>query len=794
MSEDKTLEYLKRLTVELRDTRKRLRAAEESNREPLAIVGMACRYPGGVTTPEELWHLVESGQDAIGGFPRDRGWDIDGMRSARPGEAGSSDTLQGGFLHDAAEFDAAFFGISPREALAMDPQQRLLLETAWEAVERARIAPDRLRGSRTGVFAGIMYHDYASRLARIPDVVEGYLGTGNSGSIASGRLAYTLGLEGPAVTIDTACSSSLVALHLAGQALRRSECSLALVGGVTVMASPAPFIDFSRQQGLASDGRCKAFSSTADGTGWAEGAGMLVVERLSDALRNGHPVLAVVRGTAVNQDGRSNGLTAPNGPSQQQVIRDALIDAGLRAEQVDAVEAHGTGTRLGDPIEAQALLATYGQHREEPLRLGSIKSNIGHTQAAAGIAGIIKMIMSMRYGVLPRTLHVDEPAPEVDWSSGAVTLLTEPAPWPQRDGTRRAGVSSFGFSGTNAHVVLEEAPAPEPAPDAPTPPPVVPWLLSARTPEALRVQAARLADHLGDDASVLDIGFSLATTRAAFDERAVVVAGDLDQRRKALLSFAEGQVPPEVVTGRVGDGGLVMVFSGQGTQRLGMGRELYDTYPAYAEAFDTACTELDHHLPRPLRDIVFGDDPDLLNQTQYAQPALFALQTALYRLWESWGITPEAVTGHSIGEITATHITGVLTLTDAAVLVTTRGRLMQTLPEGGAMVAINTTETEVLPHLTGYEDKVGIAAINSPNSLVLSGEDKALREIADGLSQHRTTWLRVSHAFHSPLMEPILDEFRKTVASLNFSTPTIPLISTLTGQPADHNTLTNPEH
>ncbi|MER7196115.1 SDR family NAD(P)-dependent oxidoreductase, partial [Streptomyces flaveolus] len=791
MNEDKTLQYLKRLTAELRDTRQRLRAVEESSHEPIAVVSMACRYPGDVKTPEQLWGLVASEHDAIGEFPRDRGWDIASLRAKSADDAQSSDTLQGGFLYDAAQFDAEFFGISPREAVAMDPQQRLLLEIAWEAVERARMLPGSLRGSRTGVFAGIMYHDYAARLPRIPDHAQGYLGTGNSGSILSGRLAYTLGLEGPAVTIDTACSSSLVALHLAVQALRRGECSMALVGGVTVMASPAPFIDFSRQQGLSSDGRCKAFSNTADGTGWSEGAGILVVERLSDAQRNGHPILAVVRGSAVNQDGRSNGLTAPNGPSQQRVIRDALIDAGLRADQIDAVEAHGTGTRLGDPIEAQAILATYGQDREQPLRLGSLKSNIGHTQAAAGVGGVIRMIMAMQHHMLPRTLHVETPSNEVDWDSGAVSLLTEASAWPERDGTRRAGVSSFGFSGTNAHVILEQAPS-EQAPAAPVQePPVIPWILSARDDSALRAAADRLADSLTQDTSLLDTGYALATTRAAFDERAILLGGDLDEQRQALSALAQGLPHPAVVAQRTTNTGVAMVFSGQGSQRPGMGRELYDAHPIYARAFDAACAHLDPLLPRPLRDIVFGDDPALLNQTQYAQPALFAVHVALYRLWESWGITPAVVTGHSVGEISAAHVAGVLDLADAASLIAHRGRLMQSLPQEGAMIALSTTEDDLAPYLRGREEAVSIAAVNGPHSIVLSGDRATLETIAGQLDGVRSTWLRVSHAFHSPLMEPIIEAFREAAAKLTYSPPTIPIISTLTGAPLERCT---PEH
>ncbi|MEV7406237.1 type I polyketide synthase, partial [Streptomyces sp. NPDC091267] len=661
-----------------------------------------------------------------------------------PGKPNRTVTREGGFLYDAADFDAGLFGISPREALGMDPQQRLLLEASWEAVESAGIDPHSLKGSRTGVFAGVMYHDY---------------GPGTSdGSLVTGRVAFTLGLEGPAVTIDTACSSSLVALHWAGQALRRGDCSMALVGGVTVMTTPDMFLYFSHQRGMAKDGRCKSFAADADGTGCSEGVGVLMLERLSDAQRNGHPVLAVIRGSAINQDGASSGMTTPNGPSQQRVIRAALESAGLSAADVDLVEAHGTGTRLGDPIEAQALLATYGQGRAEndPLWLGSLKSNLGHTQAAAGVGGVIKAVQAIRHGVLPKSLHSQTRSPHVDWDAGAVELLTESRDWPERDRPRRAGVSSFGLSGTNAHVIVEQAPvAEESQADAVAELPVVPVVLSARSVAGLSAQAGKLLARLGESSSpsVLDVGFSSVVSRAGLDHRAVVAVSDREELVRGLTALVDGEPSPSVVRGSVRPtGAMAFLFTGQGAQRLGMGRELYEAFPVFAEAFDAVLVELDARLGRSLRDVVWGEDVDLLNGTMFAQAGLFAVETALFRLAESWGVRPDFLVGHSVGEIAAAHVAGALSLSDAAELVVARGRLMQALPAGGSMVAVEASEAEVLPLLSG---EVGIAAVNGPRSVVVSGAEGAVADLVEKFAGQgrRTSVLRVSHAFHSPLME-----------------------------------------
>ncbi|KIG15386.1 Malonyl CoA-acyl carrier protein transacylase [Enhygromyxa salina] len=767
--------------------------------DPIVIVSMACRYPGGATTPEQLWRVLEHGIDAIGEFPVDRGWAED-LYDPDPDVPGRSVAREGGFLYDAADFDPELFGISPREAVAVDPQQRLLLEVSWEVLERANIIPNALRDSATGVFVGVMYGDYGGRMFADLDSLDGHIGIGSSASVASGRISYTFGFQGPAISVDTACSSSLVALHLACESLRRHECSLALAGGVAVMATPALFVDFSRQRAMAPDGRCKSFSASADGAGWSEGVGMLLLERLSDARANNHPVLAIVRGSAVNQDGRSQGLTAPNGPAQQRVIRAAWAAAGLGGADIDAVEGHGTGTPLGDPIEVQALLATYGLEREpeRPLWLGSIKSNIGHAQAAAGVAGVMKIVLALQRKHLPRSLYADRPSERVDWSDEVLQLLGDARDWPSvNDRPRRAAVSSFGISGTNAHVILEEH-VDTSADVPPSPPvlehaPVLPLLLSGKTAAAVRAQARRLA-HL--DTDLEQVARTLALARTHFEHRAVITASDPGSATAQFERVNTGEIPVSAIER---EPKLAWLFTGQGAQRVGMGRQLHATYPGFRDAFDELCECFDRWLPRPLREVVFAspDSPDaaLLDHTQFAQPALFTVQVALHRLLATWGLRPTVVLGHSIGELAAAHVAGLWSIEDACELVAARGRLMQALPSGGAMLASSASEQEILQLLPNYPG-VGLAGLNGPRATVVSGDLEPTTRLGAQLEAHghKVTRLRVSHAFHSQRMDPMLEEFRSVAASLSYAPPTVALISNITGTLADVDRLMTPDY
>ncbi|MBA0052500.1 SDR family NAD(P)-dependent oxidoreductase [Streptomyces sp. AJS327] len=796
-NEQKLRDYLKRATADLRQARRRVKQLEEQ--PPIAIVGMACQFPGGVSSPEDLWRVVADGVDAIGPFPDDRDWDVESLYDPDPEAEGKTYVRGGGFLDAASDFDPEPFEIAPREALAMDPQQRLLLETSWEAIERAGIAPGALRGSATGVFTGAPSSEYVSRLNRVPEGFEGYVSTGNAASVASGRVAYTFGLEGPAVTVDTACSSSLVALHLAIQALRQGECTLALAGGVTVMPTVATFVEFGRQRGLSEDGRCKAFAGAADGFGPAEGVGVLVVERLSDAVRNGHNVLAVVRGSAINQDGASNGLTAPNGPSQQRVIRQALANAGLSASDVDVVEAHGTGTSLGDPIEAQALLATYGQERPEgrPLWLGSVKSNIGHTQAAAGVAGVIKMVMAMREGVLPHTLHVDEPTPHVDWTAGDVELLLEPRPWTPAEGQpRRSGVSSFGISGTNAHVVLESAPAETErgavvvsGPEGLSGSPVLPWLVSARSADALSAQAARLSSAVAD-VDPVDVGWSLLSSRSVLEHRAVVWGAESAELSAGLGALGSGGVAGNVVSGTVDAGagsGVVFVFPGQGSQWVGMGRGLLESSPVFAERLAECEGALAAYVGWSLREVLCGVDEGWMERVDVVQPVLWGVMVSLAAVWESLGVTPSAVVGHSQGEIAAAVVAGALSVEDGARVVALRSRLIgEVLAGGGGMVSV-AAGLEWAEAAVESVEGVSVAAVNGPSATVVAGTVAGLEALvarAEGEGV-RARWVPVDYASHSIQVEAIEERLREVLAGVAPREARVPVVSAVTGEVID---------
>ncbi|WP_327139049.1 SDR family NAD(P)-dependent oxidoreductase [Nocardia sp. NBC_01327] len=816
MTDDKLREYLKRVAADLHHTRNRLTEAEARGREPIAVIGMSCRYPGGVDTPEKLWEMVESGTDAIAGFPDDRGWDLASLYDPTRQRPGSTYSAEGGFLDEVADFEPEFFNISPREALAMDPQQRLLLETTWEAFERAGIDPNTLRGSDTGVFAGVMYQDYALRLHRVPDDVQGYLGNGQSGSVASGRISYTFGLEGPAITVDTACSSSLIAIHLAAHALRRRECGLALAGGAMVMSTPVPFTEMSRQGGLAGDGRCKSFADEADGTGWGEGVGMLLLERLSDARRNGHPILAVVRGSAVNQDGASSRLTAPNGPAQQRVIRRALADAQLRPDAVDVVEAHGTGTALGDPIEAQALLATYGKNRDgnRPLLLGSLKSNIGHTQAAAGVGGVIKMVMAMRHGTVPPTLHAARPTTQVDWSAGTVRLVTEPTPWPETDHPRRAAVSSFGISGTNGHIILEQAEA-EPSEGAVAEPnaagraesiaaesksnegpwtataAALPWLLSARDRAGLRAQAERLRAHLAGhpDLDLDGTGRALAG-RTVFDHRAVLSARDRAGLVDDLTALVDGLPSPTVVRGgEIRTGRVVFVFPGQGSQWTGMARELLDESPVFAARMAECAAALAPFVEWSLLGLVRSGA--VWDRVDVVQPVLFSVMVSLAAVWRSLGVEPAAVVGHSQGEIAAAVVAGGLSLEDGAQVVALRSRALRAIAGAGAMASVHLPADRVRTELAPWGDRLSIAAVNGPAAVVISGELAAVDEfLAHAQARDlRARRIDVDYASHSGHIEQIRDELLTLLAGITPGAAQVPFYSTVTGSTLDTRTL-----
>ncbi|GAB2685885.1 type I polyketide synthase [Nocardia thraciensis] len=788
-TEDDPVRRQHEVASELEDARRRLEEGERRSSEPVAVVAMACRFAGGLDSPEALWGLVDAGADAVGSFPADRGWGLDDLQLPS--------FPDGGFLSDATGFDAEFFGISPREALVMDPQQRLILEVSWEVLERAGIRPEALRGTATGVFVGAYWPGYFHPGFVVPDESALHLATGVSTAVTSGRVSYLFGWEGPAVTIDTACSSGLVAVHQAVRSVRSGECDLAVAGAGTVVSSPFTVASSIAAPTSAPDGRCKSFAEAADGLGWGEGVAAVLLERLSDAQRNGHPVLAVIRGSAINQDGASRGLTAPSGRAQQRVIRAALADARLSGAEVDVVEAHGTGTKLGDPIEAHALLATYGQDRADgrPLWLGSVKSNIAHTQAASGLAGLIKLVMAIRHGVLPATLHVDAPSSRVDWSSGNVRLLTEPVVW-DGNSERIGAVSAFGFSGTNAHVIVSAPPDPEVADDRHDDDaarmPVVPWVISARSPAALRAQAARLREWVSADSPLdpTDVGWSLVATRSLFEHRAVLLGTDraaLVEQADAVAQGAAELTGACAVSRDVGR--PVFVFPGQGGQWAGMGLELLKSSPVFAAAMadcDRALARwVDWSVPDVLRRAP-GAPP--LERTDVLQPVLFAVMVSLAKLWISYGVVPGGVIGHSQGEIAAAHIAGGLSLDDAVRIVAQRSQLMVQGEGRGGMLSILYPATEVERRLTRFGDDLSLAAINAPMAVTVSGTSAALDELTaelEALGARVRPVRGAKGAGHSAQVDALRPDILTSLAAIAPESSEVAFYSTVTGDTAD---------
>lgn len=791
-NESSQLSPLKQAYLALEKMQAKLEAVEKAKHEPIAIVGMGCRFPGSADNPEQFWQLLRDGVDAVTEIPSDR-WNVPAYYDADPNAPGKTSAKHGAFIKQVDEFDPQFFGIAPREAGSMDPQQRLLLEVTWEALENAGLAPDQLSGSRTGVFVGMTSGDYAQIFMRSNDLslLDAYYASGVAHSVGSGRLSYVLGLQGPSITVDTACSSSLVTVHLAVQSLRAGECRMALAGGVNLILSPENYIAFSKYSMLASDGRCKTFDATADGFGRGEGCGMIVLKRLSDAVADGDRILAVIRGSAVNQDGPSSGLTAPNGPSQEAVIADALASAGIEPNLVSYVEAHGTGTSLGDPIEVQALAKALrgGKYAGQQLAIGSVKTNIGHVEGAAGIAGLMKLVLMLQHREIPPHLHLNQPSPFISWDKFSFVIPTQRMIWEGVDGRLIGGVSSFGFSGTNAHIILENAPEAE-VKRAEVERSLHVLALSARDENALHELAGRYAEHLiaHVEQPPTDVCYTANSGRAHFDHRLAVIGVSAQEMHTKLSAFAAGEAA-EIISGRVtrtDKPKIAFLFTGQGAQYVGMGRQLYETQPTFRAALDQCAAVLDQYLEKPLLSVLFpaADAPNLLDETTYTQPALFALEYALAQLWRSWGVEPGIVMGHSVGEYVAAVLAGVFSLEDGLKLIAARGRLMGALPAGGTMAAVFADEARVSAMIAAYPDEVSLAAVNGPENIVISGLEARVQAIQEqfkamGVKSRRLT---VSHAFHSPLMNPILDEFERVASSIKFSAPRMRLLSNRTGK------------